>query len=237
MFGGPRGAPEGRWDGGHSPRLADELCQSVNSWQSSDVNRRLGPKTEGSPTGTIRRERTAHPIAWKSWLLRGKLPALPGIVSVPHEDQEPADQYPDATATAPSSEQGGGAMRTFVGLFLVPLLVVVICVGVFIGFGWVAYDKSTTRDYLNDLRSSWRPRRAQAAYELSKILVADPRALDGEPELRAEVRALFHEAEDPETRRYLALVLGQSGDPEAVPLLVESLEDPDSEMRIYALLA
>ena len=38
-------------------------------------------------------------------------------------------------------------------------------------------------------------------------------------------------------RRYLALVLGQSGDPQAVPLLVESLEDPDSEMRIYALLA
>ena len=36
-------------------------------------------------------------------------------------------------------------------------------------------------------------------------------------------------------RRYLALVLGYSRDPEAVPLLVEALEDDDSQLRIYAL--
>ena len=88
----------------------------------------------------------------------------------------------------PRSEPTGGdeeqpsALRTFLGLFLVPLLVVLACVAVFIGFGWIAYDRQSTSDYLNDLHSSWKPRRAQAAYELSKILTADPTALDEEPD-------------------------------------------------------
>jgi HEAT repeat protein len=38
-------------------------------------------------------------------------------------------------------------------------------------------------------------------------------------------------------RRYLALVLGRTRDPEAVPLLLEALADADSQTRIYALLA
>ena len=38
-------------------------------------------------------------------------------------------------------------------------------------------------------------------------------------------------------RRYLALVLGYTKDPEAVPLLVDALDDEDSQIRIYALWA
>jgi HEAT repeat protein len=137
----------------------------------------------------------------------------------------------------PSSPEpeGAGPLRTFFGLFLVPLLVVLVCVGVFIGFGWIAYDRASTGDYLNDLRSSWRPRRAQAAYELSKILTADPAALDDEPETRAELRRLFAESEDAEIRRYLALVLGYTRDPEAIPVLTAALDGAQAEMRIYLL--
>jgi HEAT repeat protein len=136
-----------------------------------------------------------------------------------------------------AEEPGSGALRSFLGLFVVPLLVVVLCVAVFIGFGWIAYDKQTTTDYLNDLQSWWKPRRVQAAYELSKILVADPKALDEEPGARPEVRRLFGEAKDPEMRQYLALVLGRTHDREAVPLLVEALKDPDDKTRIYILWA
>jgi HEAT repeat protein len=134
-------------------------------------------------------------------------------------------------------EAGNSALRSFLGLFVVPLLVVVLCVAVFIGFGWIAYDKQTTTDYLNDLQSWWKPRRVQAAYELSKILVADPKALDEEPGARQEVRRLFREAQDVEMRQYLALVLGRTHDREAVPLLVEALKDPDDKTRIYILWA
>lgn len=55
----------------------------------------------------------------------------------------------------------------------------------------------------------------------------------------AEVRRLFREAPDPEMRQYLALVLGRSGDRAATPLLVETLEAPDSDatVRIYSIWA
>jgi HEAT repeat protein len=133
-------------------------------------------------------------------------------------------------------ERRSGALRTVFGLIVVPLLVVLACVGVFIGFGWLAYERQDIGDYLNDLRSFWPNRRWQAAYELSKILTADPQALEREPGARAEVRRLFSESgEDPRVRRYLALVLGKTGDREALPLLVEATSDADPETRIYAL--
>ena len=138
---------------------------------------------------------------------------------------------------APVERPGAGPLRSFIGLFLVPLGVVVVCVAVFIGFGWIAYDRQSTADYINDLRSSWKPRRAQAAYELSKVLVVDPHALDDEPGVKALVRSLFEEAEDEEMKRYLALVLGYTRDPLAVPLLIEALDSSSSEMRIYSLMA
>lgn len=147
-------------------------------------------------------------------------------------------QVPLREDEAPEAEEAGSsALRSFVGLFIVPLLVVILCVAVFVGFGWIAYDRQTTSDYLNDLQSWWKPRRVQAAYELSKILIADPKALDEEPGAKQEVRRLFREAEDPEMRQYLALVLGRTHDSEAVPLLVAALDDPDDKIRIYALWA
>ena len=143
----------------------------------------------------------------------------------------------EQAAPEPDRSTGDSPLRAFFGLFVVPLLVVLACVAVFVGFGWIAYDRQTTGDYLNDLRSSWKPRRAQAAYELSKILIADPGALDDEPGAREEMRVLFQEIEDVSIRRYLALILGYTKDHEAVPLLVEAVGSADGEMRIYALWA
>jgi HEAT repeat protein len=160
-------------------------------------------------------------------------------MSEPVDPEAPLDEEPtdlDPTEAEPE-EPGSSALRSFLGLFIVPLLVVLLCVAIFIGFGWIAYDRQSTRDYLGDLESGWKPRRVQAAYELSKILVSDPRALDKEPGAKAQVRRLFQEADDPEMRRYLALVLGRTGDREALPLLTAAANDEDDRTRIYALWA
>ena len=145
----------------------------------------------------------------------------------------------EVSAEAPDLERQveGGLLRGFVGLFIVPLLVVLLCVAVFVGFGWVAYERQSVSGYLNDLRSGWRSTRAQAAYELSKVLVADPQALDQEPGAKEELRKIFVEVEDPEIRRYLALVLGYTRDPASVPVLTEALDGADSQTRIYLLWA
>lgn len=156
-------------------------------------------------------------------------------MSTEGEPRPDAPAEPTSKSTEPPATLEDSALRRFLGLFVVPLLVVVASVLVFIGFGWIAYEANTVSDYLDDMRSGWRPRRAQAAYELSKILLADPDALEDEPGVKAELRRLFQESEDEETRRYLALVLGRTRDPQVVPLLVGALDDPDSQIRIYAL--
>ena len=155
----------------------------------------------------------------------------------------PADtevEYPDPLAPPEDDEeeeQRTSALRTFMGLFVVPLLVVLACVAVFIGFGWIAYDQNSSQDYLNDLRHWSKPRRAQAAYELAKVLIADPTALDAPAGLKEQVREIFAAAENDDMKRYLALVLGFTKDPEALPQLLESLAGDDDELKIYSLWA
>ncbi len=157
--------------------------------------------------------------------------------------QEPTPMMSGPGSAGPGSKaapQGSGALRQFLGLFVVPLLVVAMCVAVFVLFGWAAYDRNSVGDYLDDLRdtrSVFAHRRKQAAYELSKILSVDPQALQSERGAAAELRRLFRVSEDLWVRRYLALVLGHIGDRESVPLLLEGVEDRDSQIRIYSLWA
>jgi HEAT repeat protein len=115
-----------------------------------------------------------------------------------------------------------------------------MCVGVFVLFGWAAYERRSVEDYLSDLRdnrSFFAHRRKQAAYELSKILSSKPEALRDDPHASAELRELFSTSDDLWVRRYLALVLGHIGDREAKPLLIKGASYDDSQVRIYSLWA
>jgi HEAT repeat protein len=141
-------------------------------------------------------------------------------------------------SSPPPAERRSGPLRVVFGLIVVPLLVVLLCVGVFIGFGWIAYERHGVSDYVQDLKSFWPNRRWQAAYELSKVITADPQALSKDPASLAEVRRQFADPQtEPRARRYLALVLGRSRDAEALPLLRQAAEpsQADGETRIYAL--
>lgn len=159
----------------------------------------------------------------------------------PQPAPEEAPDHDDLKSALPSVDEGeeesSPILRGFLGLFVVPLLVVLASVGVFIGFGWLAYDGSEVGDFVDDLSHGWKPRRTQAAYELSKILLADPEALADDPGAQIRVRTLFAESDDTAIRRYLALVLGYTGDREAVPALLDAAEGDDPQLRIYALWA
>jgi hypothetical protein len=83
-------------------------------------------------------------------------------MSEPVDPQIPEDEGPDQLSEAEAEEVGNSALRSFLGLFIVPLLVVLLCVAIFIGFGWIAYDRQSTRDYLNDLDGLRGPTSASA---------------------------------------------------------------------------
>jgi len=113
--------------------------------------------------------------------------------------------------------------------FLFPLIIIAICVGVFLLFGYLTYDQKSLREYLNEIRVGGGfadERRWQAAVELASVVATDKERVR-DPEFVRDVIAVFRSArnEDPRIRQYLALTLGHIGDKRAVPALVDSLND------------
>ena len=140
-------------------------------------------------------------------------------------------------------EDNGGKEKKILIIFrfvLVPLLVVGVVVVIIVLFGNLALKEKSVKDYLYDIRSGSKSERWQAAYHLSNLL-ANPKK-DYEEEARKnlpEILMIYHQAKDsdPEIRRYLALALGRLKDARAVPALIESTQDQDSQTVIWSLWA
>jgi len=123
--------------------------------------------------------------------------------------------------------------------FLFPLIIIAICVGIFLLFGYLTYEQKTPQEYLNEVRTgSELCCRWQSAYELSNMISSQKEKLrntDFSNDL-IKVYQTSREA-DPRIRRYLALTMGHLGDARAVPALVEGLNDKDTENQMNNLLA
>ena len=132
--------------------------------------------------------------------------------------------------------------------FLFPLIIIGICVGIFLLFGYLTYEQRDPQEFLNEIRAGSETRRWQAAYELSNIISADKEKIR-DTDFIHDVVAVYRNSreelkltgnsvrEDPRVRRFLILTMGHMGDKRAVPALVEGLGDPDLESRIYTLWA
>jgi hypothetical protein len=135
-----------------------------------------------------------------------------------------------------------GAPAIAVQFFLIPLIVVGATVLMYVGFRSLLSEDRPAEEYLTDIRSGGSNRRWPAAYELSRLM-ADPEfAKNEEARLAPELVKAFAESkgDDPRVRQYLALTLGRLTPPlsvDARQLLVEALEDPDSQTRISAIWA
>ncbi|RPI49868.1 MAG: HEAT repeat domain-containing protein [Acidobacteria bacterium] len=126
--------------------------------------------------------------------------------------------------------------------FLIPLLVVGATVLVYVGFRSLLSEDRSAEEYLTDIRSGGSNRRWPAAYELSRLM-ADPEFVKREEAtLAPELTKAFAESrnDDPRVRQYLALTLGRLTPPipaDARQLLIEALNDQDSQTRISAIWA
>src|SRR3974377_2181876 len=54
--------------------------------------------------------------------------------------------------------------------FLFPLIIIAICIGIFLLFGYLTYKQASPKDYLNDIRTGSERSRWQSAYELSNAV-------------------------------------------------------------------
>jgi HEAT repeat protein len=123
--------------------------------------------------------------------------------------------------------------------FLFPLIIIAICIGIFLLFGYLTYEQKSPQEYLNEVRTgSELCCRWQSAYELSNMISSQKDKLQKTDFVNDLIKVYqgSHEA-DPRIRRYLALTMGHLGDARAVPALTEGLNDPDPENQMNNLLA
>jgi HEAT repeats len=141
------------------------------------------------------------------------------------------------------TEENGNKEKKILVLFrfvLVPLVIVGVVIFVIVLFGNLALKEKSVKDYLYDIRSGSKSERWQAAYHLSNLL-ANPNK-DYEEQARKnlpEILLIYKQSKgnDPEIRRYLALALGRLRDTRAIPALIESANDEDSQTAIWSLWA
>src|SRR5262249_25790322 len=125
--------------------------------------------------------------------------------------------------------------------FARPLLVAAAAVGIFLVFNLMPFDRRSPAEYLQEVRGGGPNRRWQAAFELSRSINRvrpgpERQALAAET-LRGFESLSKNRPEDTPVRRYLALVLGKLGEPSAVPALLATAKDPDSETQLYSIWA
>lgn len=141
---------------------------------------------------------------------------------------------------APSPPDRGDVSfaRTLLQFFVIPMLVVALGVGIFLGFAWLVSDDTTAEEHLQRIRSGGHRERRQAAFELAnRIQHGDPGEFGA---LGPDLVRAFSEARtpaDPWVRQYLALALGALAETSAAPALTEALADPDETVRVYAAWA
>src|SRR5438445_3066210 len=123
--------------------------------------------------------------------------------------------------------------------FLFPLIIIAICIGIFLLFGYLTYEQKTPQEYLSDVRTgSELCCRWQSAYELSNIISSQKEKLRNSDFVNDLIKVYqTSRTEDPRVRRYLALTMGHLGDPRAVPALLEGLNDKDIDNQIYNMWA
>jgi HEAT repeat protein len=123
--------------------------------------------------------------------------------------------------------------------FLFPLIIIAICIGIFLLFGYLTYEQKTPQEYLAEVRTgSELCCRWQSAYELSNIISSRKEKLRNTDFVNDLIKVYQSSRDaDPRIRRYLALTMGHLGDKRAVPALVEGLSDRDPENQMNNLLA
>jgi HEAT repeat protein len=175
----------------------------------------------------------------------GTGPRLPGIVAVggnPLEAVEPINPL----------------VKLAIQFFLIPMAIVVFCVGLIFIFRWLTWEKRDMKSYISALSSATRSssqkeqdamkllhyiqdsKQWQSIYDVTQQLRFNREAfLADNPDFSSKVAHIFQNSagSDRHVRQYLAQVLGLVGGPEVISTLISALNDSDSETVIHSMIA
>ncbi|HEY3176474.1 MAG TPA: HEAT repeat domain-containing protein [Candidatus Polarisedimenticolia bacterium] len=159
-------------------------------------------------------------------------------MSEPTRTGVPDPVLPGADGPVGDAEPEQGFLRELSQFFIVPSLIVLLCVGVFIMFGLLSSENKSARDFLQEVRTRRGGDRWQAAFELSRAIGKQPER-GADPRLMADIISALHQEgrEDPQVRKYLIIALERLGSPEGGPAIIEALGDSDPEVRLHAARA
>lgn len=142
------------------------------------------------------------------------------------------------------SEEPGGWLRTVVQFFAIPLLIVSVAVGLYVGINMmVGSGPETAQDYVQLLQSDTINRRWQAAYELAARLGSGPVPQEfQDPRLIAALGSALERAraekQDPPRLAMLVLrILRRLGHPDGIAPARAALGDEHDWIRSFAILA
>lgn len=157
-------------------------------------------------------------------------------------DSPALDQKPSPASYADFSAEKSGVLKTVLQFVAIPLLIVGVAVGGFLGISaLVGGGPKTVLDFVDLLRSDTVNRRRQAAFELASRLATgtvpeefrDPRLVSA---LGAALEAERKEPRDPPEPAVLILrIFSLLRDPATLPAAREAARDPHPWIRSHAL--
>jgi len=143
---------------------------------------------------------------------------------------------PDPEGSEKTAESS--RLQVALGLFILPLLLVVGGVAVFLLFGVIAHEAKPAGEYIAEVTGGGINEPWQAAFHLAQKLAVDDSLRGDSDTANAIARALEHRnAEDAQVRQFLVLALGSVAHPSSVPVLVPLLDDENGDVRLNALMA
>ncbi len=129
-------------------------------------------------------------------------------------------------------------LNTVYRLFLIPLAIVIVSVGLFYLFGRMTFETKKPDDFLYEIKTGGDSKKWQAAYSLAGLLITEKNLPEEtRKEYTKEIIPLFQNPDryNVKVRSYLALALGYLKQKEAVPVLVEALKDSNEDIVLYSI--
>ena len=129
-------------------------------------------------------------------------------------------------------------LRVALGFFILPMLLVFGAISVFLLFGYIANEDKSVDEYLAEVTGGGINEPWQGAFGLASKLAQDESLRKDPGVARRIASALGHpSAQAPRVRTFFLLALGSVGHKSSIPVVVEYLDDPNSDVRLNAVVA